>query len=134
MKPAQPEVRPIALAFALSLLVAGCEDRRPPFDVRVLERQLTAAGYRVGPAPIPDALAGYASVTCIEATKGKGRDAFCVIRCASLGECDGIRGHTGESFGEFQRGPSLLVHEACTTDTHSSLSADCTPARAAIGL
>ncbi len=134
MKWPQTEVRPIALTFALSVLIGGCEDRRPPFDVRVLESQLTAAGYRVGPAPIPDALAGYASVTCIEATKGKGKDVFCVIRCASSRACEGIRGHTGESFGEFQRGPSLLVHEACTTDTHTSLTADCTAARAAIGL
>lgn len=119
---------------ALSVAGLACGSGGEPFDAAALTKKLTSAGYTVAPAPVPDALAKHPNVSCLHARKGRGLDTFCVIRCASRAECAKVIGNTGESFGDFQRGPSVLVHEACTTDTGSSLSADCRPARSAIGL
>ncbi len=115
------------------LALSGCT-REEPFDSAAIRARLDAAGYAVTPAKVPDALAKYPSVSCIDARKGRGLDTFCVIRCKSAGECANVIGNTGESYGDFQRGASVLVHEMCTTDTHSELHADCRPARAALGL
>ncbi len=124
-------------AVALVALVIGC-DRRAPFDVAVMTKQLGAAGYTVTPAPVPLALAplstkhGVTDVSCIDARKAASTDTFCVIRCASVRACDDVLGHTGESYGDWQRGPSIIVHEQCGRAT-SPAGFDCVAARRAIG-
>jgi hypothetical protein len=122
---------------ALVVLVLGC-DRRAPFDVAVMTKQLGAAGYTVTPAPVPLALVplrakhGVTDVSCIDARKAASTDTFCVIRCASLRAAGDVLGHTGESYGDWQRGPSVIVHERCG-GSMSPAGFDCAPARRAIG-
>lgn len=128
--------RSISRTLALVTLALAC-DRRPPFDIMVMTKQLGVAGYTVTPAAVPSALAplltkpGITDVSCIDARKGAGTDTFCVIRCASPRVCSDVIGHTGESYGDWQRGPSVIVHEQCGKGSPAGF--DCVPARRAIG-
>jgi hypothetical protein len=111
-------------------------DRRAPFDIPTMTRQLTAAGYAVTPAAVPKNLAsipkdpGVTGVACIDAKKGATTDTFCVIRCSSNAACEAAAEDTGETYGVWQRGPSVIVHQDCA---HTSTSFDCVSARKAIG-
>jgi hypothetical protein len=60
-----------------------------------------------------------------------------VIRCADVATCNDVIGNTGESYGDTQRGPSVLVHQQCALDpswtpSTRTPSFDCTEARRAI--
>ena len=134
--------RSVRHAFTVSLALLVCcsrEDNRPPFDIAVMTRQLAVAGYTVTTSPIPDGLAraskmpGVTSVDCIDAKQSGTTDTFCVIRCATSPACSDVLGNTGESYGDWQRGPSVIVHEMCAKPPASLAGFDCVTARRAIG-
>lgn len=120
----------------LALVVISACDRRAPFDIPTMTHQLTTAGYTVTPAPIPPNLTPLTkrptvmNVACIDAKKGVTTDTFCVIRCTSNAACGAVLGSTGETYGDWQRGPSVIVHQQCA---QTGASFDCTAARKAIG-
>jgi hypothetical protein len=127
------------MRFAAALVfLIGCHDRRAPYDVAVMTRQLGAAGYTVTASPTPNALValmtlpGVTDISCIDANKSGATDTFCVIRCNDDRTCAKLIGNTGESFGDWQRGASIAVHQRCALTPKRPTSTDCGTARAII--
>lgn len=115
----------------VTLVLIGCHDNRAPYDVSVMTRQLTAAGYTVTPSTTPNALValstlpGVTNIACIDAKKTTTTDTFCVIRCNDDRTCAKLLGQTGESFGDWQRGSSIAIHQQCALTPKGPSSADC---------
>jgi hypothetical protein len=76
---------------------------------------------------------GIGSVQCIDALMGAMVDVFCVIRCNDSTVCDSLVHRMADNFGDFQRGPTILVHSQCGVDPVSGAT-NCKEARRALGV
>jgi hypothetical protein len=121
------------------LLWFGCTTHDDPeYELGWVSERLRAAGYQVS-APRPDAatldVPAVVRSECVDATREGLVDELCVLRCRDRSACRPTltrRGPLGESYGEFHRGATVLVHRRCAV--HSPGRFDCVPARRAIGL
>lgn len=125
--------------MSILLLFNACVvDEGSDFDLGWVSAKLRAAGYDVSAPHADAAVARVGAVVrseCVEATKQGLVDELCILHCTDRAACRPTftrRGPLGESYGEFHRGTTVLVHRRCAV--HSIGRFDCVPARQAIGL
>lgn len=147
----RPKARSLAVvptktaAWTVALLLFACRPSHAPYDLAAMGAQLTAAGYAVTPARVPNNLValpklpGVIDVSCVDATKTGKTDTLCVVRCTSAGACGAASTSTGETYGVMQGGATLFVHQQCALDPawtpgSRTPSFDCTEARRVVGV
>jgi hypothetical protein len=109
--------------------------REPEWTIAAVASKLAAAGYAVSATKSPGiAGTGIVGVDCIDARRSGAVDTLCVVRCTTAASCAVFAEGTWESYGTFQRGGTVLVHQVCGRPRGYPLSFDCTAARAALGL
>jgi hypothetical protein len=127
----------MALAASSVALAGACRSpkRDVPWDLPTVSGRLTAAGFVVTSAKNPGiAGAGIVAVDCIDAARSSAVDTFCVARCSTPAACQAFAEGTWESYGTFQAGSSLLVHQVCGRPIGAKTSFDCTQARRPLGI
>jgi hypothetical protein len=123
-----PDARYIRSMNALCVLLllslsTGCAvadvDDKPEFAVPWVSEKLRVAGYKVS-APYHDEHApkipAVARAECVDATKQGLIDQLCILECTDRFACRSTqtkRGPLGESYGQFHRGPTVLIHRRC---------------------
>jgi hypothetical protein len=70
--------------------------------------------------------AGIVRVGCVDAARDGMVDTFCVVTCSD--RCVGYDALVWESFGEWRRRSSVLIHQRCG-GPRNGLSFDCASAR-----
>ena len=113
-------------------MLAACVDHGPPLEPAAAALRLRRAGYRITDARPPYAIAklaerrGVTGGGCFDAVLGASIDTFCVVLCRDSWTCARLLGETGETYGDWQRGASLIVHVRCGVK-HGAI--DCVSAR-----
>jgi hypothetical protein len=119
-------------AWIMSLALVACA-AKPRWVAAAVSSKLHAAGYVISPAGNPGiAGPGIVAVDCVSASRSGATDVVCVVTCSSRAACASFAAGTWESYGTFQRGPTLLVHQVCGRPPGYPLSFDCTAVRSVL--